>query len=142
MVSTFDRSGVRFKYPTNWALDVEPDGDGWTAHVQSPTTAFLMVTLRPELDTPETLAEEALTAVGEDYKELDAQEVIESFAGRPAVGHDIDFLTLDTPITCKTRSIDTPTGPMLVLCQFGAFEREAVEPVFQAIWASFEIEAD
>lgn len=142
MVARFDRSGVRFSYPTNWALDVEDNGDGWTATVQSEQTAFVLVALRPDADSPSELANEALEVFQAEYKELDAEPVVESLAGRPAVGHDIDFLTLDTATSCRTRCIDTPSGSLLVMTQVGEYDRERNEPVLAAVLASLAVEED
>ncbi len=138
--AAFDRSGVRFQYPGHWTLDVEDAGDGWTATVQSGQTAFLLASLRPDAGDPAQLADEALAALTAEYKELDAAPVVEPFAGRPAVGHDIDFLTLDTATTCRTRCLDTPAGPLLVMTQVSEYDRERNDPVLLAVAASFTID--
>ena len=57
-----------------------------------------------------------------------------------AIGHDIDFLTVDTPITCRTRCFETLAGPLLLMTQVSEFDRDAVEPVLHAIIASLTIE--
>jgi hypothetical protein len=138
----FDRSGVRFQYPTNWSLDVEDVGDGWTATVQSPETAFVLVSLRPDADAPAELADEAAAALRAEYKELDAVAAVESLAGRPAVGYDIDFLTIDTATVCRIRCVDTPAGPLLVLSQVSEYDRGRNDPVLRAVAASLAVEDD
>src|SRR5262249_4828013 len=45
MSRTFCKDGLVFTYPDDWTLEEEPDEFGWTATVQSPSTAFLMVRL-------------------------------------------------------------------------------------------------
>ncbi len=142
MIPTFDRSGIQFQYPANWTLDLEEDGASWTATVQSGELAFLLVSFRPDAADPSELADEALVAIREEYKELDAENAIELFNGRPAIGHNIDFLTVDMAITCRTRAFDTPGGPTLVLCQFSEFDREKNEPVLDAICASMRFPSD
>ena len=142
MVAKFDRSGVRFQFPTNWALDVEDNGDGWTATVQSPETAFVLVALRPDADSPSELANEALEVLQAEYKELDAEPVVESLAGRPAVGHDVDFLTLDTATACRTRCIDTASGALLVMTQVSEYDRGRHEPVLLAVLTSLAVDDD
>src|SRR6185295_3354942 len=97
-------SGVQFQYPGNWTVETDPSGDGWTATVTSPDTALLVFTLRPEAESPASLADEALAALKAEYKELDTEPAVESIAGRPAVGFDVDFLTLDTAVVCRIRS--------------------------------------
>src|SRR5579871_2105647 len=106
MIQYFERDGVRFQYPGNWTVEAN-DGDpaegGWTVSVQSPETAFVLVSLQPGAGDPAELADQTLQALRGDYQELDSENVVETLAGVVAIGHDIDFLTVDTPITCRTR---------------------------------------
>lgn len=140
MNRTFERSGVTFRYPDNWKLETEEAGDGWTVSLQSPETAFLLVSLRPDAVGAGQVADEALAVLTGEYPDLDAEPVVESLAGLPAVGHDIDFLTLDTAIAGWSRCIDTTAGPLLVLWQTSEYDRERTEPVLRAITASLRIE--
>jgi len=143
VIQTFTRSGVTFRYPANWDLDTEEAADGgWTVTLQSPETAFLLVSLRPDADDPAQVADEALEALRAEYKELDAENAVETFAGQLTIGHDIDFMTVDTPITCWTRCLEAPEGPLLVMCQTSEYDREANEPILRAICASFRIEEE
>jgi hypothetical protein len=140
VVKTFSRSGISFRYPANWDLDMEESADGgWTITLQSRQTAFMLVSLRPDADNPAQVADEALGSLKTEYTELDAVNTVETFAGQPAIGHDIDFLTVDTPITCWTRCFETPEGPVLVMCQTSEYDREANEPVLKAVCASLQI---
>lgn len=136
----FERSGVRFRYPSNWTLDTDDAGDGWTVTIQSPDTAFALVSLRPDAEGPEQVAEEALAALKAEYPGLEPIEATGTVAGAPAIGHDIDFLTLDTTITCWTRCIDTTGGPLLVMGQVSEYDRERNEPVLRAVFASVELD--
>ncbi len=145
MTDTFDRDGIRFQYPTNWRPDpdaADDDGAAWTVVLQSPGTAFLLVSLRPEADTPAALADQTLDALKTEYKELDADDVVETLADRVAIGHDIDFLTLDTAVACHTRCVDTPAGPLLLMGQASEYDRATADPVFRAVFASLVIDAD
>jgi len=141
MIRTFERDGIRFQYPSNWTLETEEDaGGGWSATLLSPETAFLLITLRPDADNAAELADQTLDALKAEYKELDSVNAVGNFAGQLAIGHDIDFLTLDTPVTCWTRCAQTLAGPLLVMCQVSEYERERNEPVLRAICASMTIE--
>jgi hypothetical protein len=145
MTDTFDRDGIRFQYPVNWRPDPEAaddEGGAWTVVLQSPGTAFLLVSLRPEADTPAALADQTLDALKAEYKELDAEDVVETLAGRVAIGHDVDFLTLDTAVACLTRCVDTPGGPLLLMGQASEYERATAEPVFRAVFASLAVDPD
>lgn len=141
MIRTFEREGIRFQYPANWVLETEEDAEGgWSVTVQSPETAFLLMSLRPDADNAAELADQTLDALKAEYKELDDVNAVGTFAGQLAIGHDIDFLTLDVAVTCWTRCAQTLAGPLLVMCQVSEFERERHEPVLRAICASMTIE--
>ena len=142
MIAIYERNGIRFQYPSNWSLDFEDGDEGWTATVQSNELAFVLVSLRADADTPAMLADEALAALQEEYKELDAENYVGAFQGLPAIGHDVNFLTVDTAIECRTRAVESPAGPLLVMTQVSEYDREKNEVVLDAILASFKFEDD
>lgn len=145
MIQTFERDGIRFQYPANWTVEPAEDDtaeDGWTVSVQSPDTAFLLVSLRLDAENPAELADQTLDALRAEYKELDAENAVETLAGQLAIGHDIDFLTLDTAITCRTRCLQTPAGALLVMAQVSEYDRARNEPVLRAVCASLTIDED
>jgi hypothetical protein len=142
-MNTFERDGISFRYPENWTADVEESEDGgWTVTVSSPDTAFVLVSLRPDAGDPADLADQTLAALRAEYKELDSENRVETIAGQMAIGHDVDFLTLDTPITCRTRSLETPAGPLLVLVQVSEYDRDANDPVLRAIVTSLKVDEE
>ena len=98
--------------------------------------------LRPDARDPADLADQTLEALKTEYKELDAEDAVETVAGRVAIGHDIDFLTVDTAITCRTRSLDTPAGPLLVMCQTSEYDREQNDPLLRAVVASLTVDEE
>jgi hypothetical protein len=108
--------------------------------VQSPETAFALVSLRPDAANAAQVADETLGVLRSEYKELDAETTIDSIGGLPAIGHDIDFVTLDTAISCWTRCVDTSAGPLLVMGQTSEYDRELHEPVLRAIRTSIRLE--
>jgi hypothetical protein len=142
MVATFDQDGIHFRYPENWRLECEDNEEGWTASVQSPETAFLMVCYREDQPDPSDVAKTALDALKEEYEELEADDCVDSLAGQPAVGHDIRFFSLDLTNTCWTRSFYSPRGTVLVMAQVNDLELEKNEPILRAICASLALEED
>jgi hypothetical protein len=140
MVETFEDEGIRFRYPENWRLEREDTDTGWTVVVQSPDTAFAMISLNDESPSVETTAEAALATMREEYPDLDADSCVDSIAGRPAVGHDIRFFSLDLTNTCWIRSFYCSRGTIVVLCQVNDLELEINEPVLRAICASLEVD--
>jgi hypothetical protein len=142
MFNEFERSGVSLRYPANWRLEADgsDDPDAWTISIHSPETAFLLVSLRPDASDPAQLADQALGALREEYEELDAENRVETLAGQAAIGHDIDFLTVDTATSCRTRCLQTASGPLLLMSQTSEYDRDRHEPVLLAIMASVQVE--
>ena len=140
MVAQFDESGIRFKYPENWQLEREESDSGWTVSVQSPDTAFLLLCLRQDMPQTNDVAETALAALRDDYPDLEADECVDTLAGQPAIGHDIQFFSLDLTNTCWIRSFYSAQGTVLLMCQFNDLEVEKNEPVLRAMCASLELE--
>src|SRR5437773_638270 len=100
MVETIEEEGVPFRYPENWRMELEDTDTGWTVVIQSPDTAYAMISLNDASLSVESMAETALTAMREDYPDLEAVSCVESLAGRPAVGYDIRFFSFDLTNTC------------------------------------------
>ena len=137
---SFERDGISFSYPENWTTDTQETEDGgWGFVVSSPQTAFVLVTLRPDARDPADLADQTLDALKADYTELDAENRVETIAGQVAIGHDIDFMTVDTPITCRTRCLESPAGPLLTMIQTSEYDRAESEPILRAIVASLRV---
>ena len=139
-MTTFERDGIRLAYPENWDLQIEAGEDGgWTAMVQSPDTAFLLMSLQPQGGDPAELADQTLEALKAEYQDLDDENRVETLAGRVAIGHDIDFLTLDAAISCRTRCVETLGGPLLLMAQVSEYDIERNDPVLRAMAMSLMI---
>jgi hypothetical protein len=142
MSREYRSDGVSFRYPDNWRLEREESEDGWTVLLQSPGTAFLTLTCDHSGADKEEIAEAALDALRADYPALESNPRVDTLAGQMAVGHDIQFFSLDLPNTCWTRSIYSDAGAMLVLCQANDLELEEYEPALRAICASLKVEEE
>ena len=140
-MAVFQASGIRFQYPDNWRLTREDADNGWTASVQSPDTAFFMVSYDENMPDIEDVTRTVLDALRTDYPELEAEEILESLAGQPAFGHDIRFFSLDLTNTCCTRVFYGEAGTILVLWQTNDLELEQWEPIFRAMRASLRIDS-
>jgi hypothetical protein len=141
---TFERDGISFRYPADWSIEVNEDAEsgGWTATVSSPETAFLMVSLQPDATDGGDLSDQALATLKGEYKELDAEDVMETICGLPAIGFNADFLTVDTATSCRVRALDTFAGPLLLMAQVSEFDRDKNDPVLRAIVKSLDVETD
>ena len=140
MPAVYEGHGLRFMYPENWQLDVQPGESVVTISVQSPSTAFWMITLFEGQAAAGDVAAEALSALRDDYPELDADEARETLAGHPAVGHDISFVSLDLTNTCWTRAFRAPPTTFLVIFQTNDRELPQSELVLRAISKSLTLQ--
>ena len=140
MIKAFTEDGVSFRYPADWALEREEAEDGWTATLQSKATAFLVITLDRTMPEPARMAETALTALRSEYPTLEADAALDMLAGEMAVGHDIQFFSMDLSNTGYTRGFYGGGGTVLVYWQANDLELPAAEPVLRAICASLKVE--
>jgi hypothetical protein len=140
MVARFDEEGLSFQYPENWRVEREEGDSGWTVTVYSPDTAFALISVREDMPAPEDVAEQTLEVLRQDYPELEAEDRVGLLAGQPAIGHDIQFFSLDLSNTGWTRSFYSSRGTVLVLCQVNDLELPRNEKVLRAICASLQVE--
>jgi hypothetical protein len=140
MTQHYQADGVSFDYPDDWQLDRKESADGWTVLLQSPGTAFLTLTCDRSGATTEEIAAAALDALMTEYPTLEVQSQVDTLGGQMAVGHDIQFFSLDLTNTCWTRSIHSAEGVLLLLCQCNDLELEEYEPVLRAVRASLTVE--
>lgn len=138
-VGIFDDFGIRFEYPMDWELDVDDDGTRQVISLQSPENpAFLMLTLDEDRPPPAEVADEALTAMRAEYPELDARPVLEVIDGHRAVGHDLDFFSLDLTSSCAIRCFRTPRRTVLFFAQWTDVEGEETENVIRSMRRTLE----
>jgi hypothetical protein len=140
MAAQFHRDGIRFMYPENWQMDRQDNDAGWTVSVQSPGTAFLLVSYDAEMPDADLMADTALEALRSEYPSLESDKAVESLAGQPAVGHDVQFFSFDLTNTGWLRSFYTDSGTVLVMWQANDLELDRVGPVLRAICASIQVE--
>ena len=139
MSGIYDDHGIRFEYPGDWELEVTDDGpriDGRGAVARRPG-------LRPGdggrgPPGPAELADEALAALNEEYPTLDAFPALETIDGHKAVGHDVEFISLDLTNACAIRCFRTPRRTVFVLAQWSDLEGDEAEASLKAVRRSLE----
>jgi hypothetical protein len=137
--SIYDDHGIRFEYPHDWEVDVAEDGPRTSVTVQSAAgPAFAMVTADESCPDPKELANEALAALREEYPKLVASPAGETLDGHAAVGHDVEFVSLDMTNTCVIRCFGTPRRTVFILTQWSDLERDDPEDALEAIRKSLE----
>src|SRR4051794_15932671 len=119
MTEVYNDGGIRFEYPGDWELEVTDDGALTTVAVQAHGgLAFALVTVDDSCPAPAQVADQALEALREEYPVLDASPALETIDGHRAVGHDVEFITLDMTNSCTIRTFRTPRRTVLLFGQW------------------------
>ncbi|MFO0814938.1 MAG: hypothetical protein U0796_17085 [Gemmatales bacterium] len=139
MPGTFDNGEVRFQYPENWPLDRQDSDEGWTISVQSPGTAFLLISSYTERPPVDEVLRTSLQAMQQDYPELEADEATEKLAGHASKGFDISFFSIDTVNSCTIRAFRTKEATYLILAQSSSFDTATNIAVLDAIRTSLQL---
>ena len=140
MLRTFSEDGLAFDYPAEWKVEREESEDGWAVTIQSPGAAFAVVRLERSMPDAVEVVEAALAVLKAEYPALEATSALETIAGEMAVGHDIEFFSLDIANFASTRCFFGPAGTVLLLCQYSDVDEEGVEFTLRAIGASMRVE--
>ncbi|WP_435008936.1 hypothetical protein P12x_000189 [Tundrisphaera lichenicola] len=139
MHGIYDDHGIRFEYPGDWALEVTEDGPRTTVEVGSPSgLAFALVTVDEDRPAAADMTDEALAALREEYPTLDAFPALETIAGQKAVGHDVEFISLDLTNSCVLRSFRTPRRTVFVLAQWSDLEDDDADTTLLVLRRSIE----
>jgi hypothetical protein len=139
MTEIYDDRGIRFEYPGDWELEVTDDGPLTTVAVQAPGgLAFALVTVDDSCPAPAEVADQALEALREEYPVLDAAPTLETINGHRAVGHDIEFISLDMTNACTIRCFRTPRRTVLLFGQWSDLVDEESEASLVSLRRTFE----
>jgi hypothetical protein len=139
LTGLYDDHGIRFQYPSNWEIEETGEGAVTTVSVQSESgLAFALVSIDDSCPEPAELADQALAAMREEYPTLDVFPVRETLGGYRAIGHDIEFTSLDMNNACAIRCFRTPRHTVMVFGQWSDLEGEGAELVLRAVRESLE----
>lgn len=126
----------RFLYPPNWKVEEFGDDEARAVEVESPDRmAYLLVSLHPDRDHREVLTE-ALGVMVTEYEGLHSTALEASIDGQPAQGYDIEFVSLDFPIGCILRSIETPEGSLLIQGQWSEVDDDTTTVTYGDVVAA------
>lgn len=136
MHSTYDSHGVRFRYPSDWELSEQREGEQISITVSSPATAFWTVSLFRGCPEPDDIVAAVVDAFHEEYAEMDEYPSQSRVCRQPTVGRDIDFFCLELLNMASVRAFRTREFTVLVLSQLTEAEREGTGPVLERITRS------
>ena len=139
MAGTYDDHGIRFRYPEDWEVEETEDGPVTTVALHAPDgLAFALVTVDDSRPAPAVLADQALEAMREEYPTLDAAPALETVGGHRAVGHDVEFISLDLTNACTIRCFRTDRRTVLLFGQWSDIEDEDTTAVLADVRRSVE----
>lgn len=132
--ATYGDHGIRFEYPEGWELE-ETEGDAVvTVAVHAPDgLAFALVTVDGNRPDPAVLADLAVQTMRDEYPALDVIPALESIAGHSAIGHDVEFISLDLTNGCAIRAFRTARRTVLLFNQWSDIEDESTAELLTAL---------
>jgi len=142
MSQTYSCPTFEFLFPDGWEVAESQSREGLTVNLQSPYSMFVFVNCYNREMKPEALADQALKTMAEEYDELDSVPISESIAGRPAVGHDVNFFSLDLTNTCWIRTFNSGRHSILIFAQANDLDLQQSELAFRGICASLKLNTD
>lgn len=139
MVARWDDHGVRFDYPAGWELDANADVPRVSITLlASQEPAFALLTIDAEGPDPRELVDEALAAMTAEYPSLDMKHVEELIGGHPAVGYDLEFLSLDMTSFCLIRGFRIPGRTVLLFAQWSELDDDTIATQFRELIRSLQ----
>jgi hypothetical protein len=142
MDATYQAHGVRFRYPPEWDVTEQQEGDQISITVSSPATAFWTVSLFPGCPEPEDIVAAALDAFHEEYDELDEYPSKVRVCKCRTVARDIDFVCLELLNSAGIRAFRARQFTVLVLFQLTEAERAEITPIFESMTRSLTCPVD
>ncbi|MFM7132335.1 MAG: hypothetical protein ACKO85_21700 [Isosphaeraceae bacterium] len=108
----------RLLYPPNWKVEESGDELDRMVEIEAPGgLAWMTLSIHSDRSAQDLL-QEALGAMKGEYDGLAEQAIEAAIDGQPAQGYDLDFISLDFPISGLLRAIETPDGGMLIQGQW------------------------
>lgn len=132
-MQTYLGHGVRFCYPTEWALTEEAQGPSVNIHLQTPGLAFWMLTLLPPMTDVVDVVEATVAAFEDEYEQVDRYDRSPEFDDLRTAGCDLDFVCLDLVNSASIRAVALTESTALVMYQGEDRELATFRPQFEAV---------
>ncbi|MCA9161284.1 MAG: hypothetical protein KDA72_23300, partial [Planctomycetales bacterium] len=103
MPGNFEGFGIAFLYPDSWTL--ESDSDAKSVSIESPEGAFFTVTRFENSIDVDTAIERGVSAMRQEYDEVENEALVKNFAGLRLEGSLLRFIYLDLIIASQLLAI-------------------------------------
>ena len=116
-MSIFEEHGISLEYPDDWAL-TEESADGQLAiSIESPGSAFWMLSVIKGRPSAEDVVAAALESFQREYDNRDVYESAEQICLLPTVACDIDFECVEMLNHAAFRACETDAATLFVMHQ-------------------------
>ena len=137
----FERMGLVFDYPDDWALELDADGGSEAGGspvvtLLSPGGGFWSVSRHDGDGNARLLAEAVVAQMRSEYQDIDIEAASDSIGGHLLPGFDFNFYCLDLTNTASVRTLQAPGSLHVVFCQADDREWDRVATVFAAMTTS------
>ena len=134
MPGNFEGFGIAFLYPDSWTL--ESDSDAKSVSIESPEGAFFTVTRFENSIDVDTAIERGVSAMRQEYDEVENEALVKNFAGLRLEGSLLRFIYLDLIVASQLLAIVHGGATYLVQIQAEDRDHERLGPVFDAMLTS------
>jgi len=142
MHQTYHAHGVQFRFPSSWELSEQSRGNEAAITVESPETSFWSLWLFFDCPTPQRVLETAVSALEQDYDEIDVYPVEARMCRRESLARDVEFVCLELINSAFLRAFQTDDFTALVFYQGTDHELERTRPILEGICKSLQWDGD
>jgi hypothetical protein len=135
-IATCELDNLRFAYPSSWIRQPEESEDGVVVTLESPSAAFAIVGVYPEVQVPDDLIEQAHDTLMDEHPTLEIDDYDDEDWTPEISTAEASFLSVDTLVTCRLRSWRQADRTVFVMMQYPDREATLAGGVHQAICRS------
>lgn len=142
MDQVYEGAGVRFRYPSDWAIQEESGKEQTTIAVSDGATTLWSVTLLPARPPAEHVLRTAISAFCEEYPDVEVERSEQTVSRRTRLIADLEFDCLDLLNHVVLQTFRTGRFTVLLMAQATEHDRPMVDPILEAIGASLDCDLD
>ena len=138
-MTTFDDLGLTFDYPDDWTADVVRETRESSVTLESPGSAFVMVTVIADRPDPGRVLDTAQAALEAEYDDCEVEQPAAEIAGVEADAREIDFTCHDLVSRASLRAFEAGGRTVFVMSQRADIEADEADAAFEAVTGSMRV---
>jgi hypothetical protein len=139
-VNRYQKHGVQFQFPSDWVLTEQSTDDETTISLQSDGTSFWTLMLFNSRPDPEDVVDTVVSAIEQDYEDVDVSSSMDDLGGFPSLVRELDFVCYDLVNSATVRAFQTSQQTVMVLYQGTDHELAVTRDQLVAVTRSLQIE--